>query len=258
MTLNCWIVDDEPLALSLLESYVNNTPFLMLTGKFSSAKAAMKEMENQTPDVIFLDIQMPYINGLEFAQIIEEDTKIIFTTAFKDYAIDGYKVNAIDYLLKPFSYANFLTAAKKALTWHETVQSKNNSLSKKEDAVEGIFVKADYKIIHVLFEDIIYVEGLKNYIKIFTEKQPNPIVTIMTMAEMEKALPADHFIRIHRSFIVKKNKIESVNKSRLTVNGKEIPIGKTYRQNFMEKIENMNSRFLSPKNTPQNHTSGDR
>jgi len=113
MTLNCWIVDDEPLALSLLESYVNNTPFLMLTGKFSSAKAAMKEMENQTPDVIFLDIQMPYINGLEFAQIIEEDTKIIFTTAFKDYAINGYKVNAIDYLLKPFSYANFLTAAKK-------------------------------------------------------------------------------------------------------------------------------------------------
>ncbi|MCW1735823.1 LytR/AlgR family response regulator transcription factor [Anaerorudis cellulosivorans] len=258
MTLNCWIVDDEPLALSLLESYVNNTPFLKLTGKFSSAKAAMKEMENQTPDVIFLDIQMPYINGLEFAQIINESTKIIFTTAFKDYAIDGYKVNAIDYLLKPFSYANFLTAAKKALTWHETVQPKDNSMSKKEDAVEGIFVKADYKIIHVLFEDIIYVEGLKNYIKIFTEKRPKPIITLMTMVNMEKALPADYFIRIHRSFIVKKNKIGSINKNRLTVNGKEIPIGKTYRQNFMKEIENANNRFVSQKNKPQNHTSRDR
>ncbi len=112
-TLDCWIVDDEPLALSLLESYVNNTPFLKLTGKFSSAKAAMQEITNRAPDVIFLDIQMPLINGMEFARFVDERTRIIFTTAFKEYALEGYSVNALDYLLKPISYAHFLTAAKK-------------------------------------------------------------------------------------------------------------------------------------------------
>jgi len=239
MNLNCWIVDDEPLALNLLESYVNNTPFLKLTGKFSSGKAAMKEMENQTPDIIFLDIQMPNINGLELAQILDEKTKIIFTTAFRDYAIDGYKVNAIDYLLKPISYANFLTAAKKALSWHETLQSANNTPENKVQKNDGIFIKADHKILHVFYCDILFVEGLKNYVKIYTTKQSSPIITLMSMKEIEESFPSGDFLRVHRSYIVQKNKIENISKNRITIAGHKILIGNTYRQNLMDEIGNI-------------------
>ncbi|MBP7180201.1 MAG: response regulator transcription factor [Dysgonomonadaceae bacterium] len=237
-TLNCWIVDDEPLALDLLESYINNTPFLNLTGRYSSAKSAMNALRMETPDLIFLDIQMPLINGLDFAQLIKDKTSIIFTTAFKEYAIDGYKVNAIDYLLKPFSYSSFLNAVKKALTWFETVHAANSLKTNNSDKSNGIFVKADYKIIHVLFDDILYIEGLKNYIKIYTSKQPKPIITLMGMKEIEDELPANNFIRIHRSFIVQKNKIESINKNRIMIAGREFPIGETYKQAFMALIEN--------------------
>ncbi len=237
-TLDCWIVDDEPLALSLLESYVNNTPFLKLTGKFSSAKAAMQEITNRAPDVIFLDIQMPLINGMEFARFVDERTRIIFTTAFKEYALEGYSVNALDYLLKPISYAHFLTAAKKALAWREGVLAQQNVHHVPENKTEGgLFVKSDYRIIHVLFDDILYVEGLKNYVKIYTQKHSKPVITLMAMKEIEEALPADAFIRVHRSFIVRKNKIDSINKSRLTIAGKEIPVGETYKDNFMKEIK---------------------
>jgi DNA-binding LytR/AlgR family response regulator len=237
-TLNCWIVDDEPLALDLLESYVKNTPFLNLTGRYSSAKSAMNALQSDTPDLIFLDIQMPLINGLDFAQFIKDKTSIIFTTAFKEYAIDGYKVNAIDYLLKPFSYSSFLNAAKKALAWFETIHAANSVKTNNSDKSSGIFVKADYKIIHVLFDDILYIEGLKNYIKIYTSKQSKPIITLMTMKEIEDELPANDFIRIHRSFIVRKNKIESINKNRIMIAGREFPIGETYKPAFMTLIGN--------------------
>lgn len=235
LILNCWIVDDEPLALSLLESYVADTPFLKLSGKFSSAKQAIQEMMDNRPDLIFLDIQMPHVNGMEFARIIDDSTRIIFTTAFQDYALEGYRVNAIDYLLKPISYVHFLTAAKKALTWFEAVRVKSNPPHPpyRED---GIFVKSDYKIIRVPFDDILYVEGLKNYIKIYTTKQRAAIVTLMSMKEIEEALPKELFIRVHRSFIVAKNKIESINKSRLLVAGKEISIGATYKDDFLKEI----------------------
>lgn len=235
LILNCWIVDDEPLALSLLESYVADTPFLKLTGKFSSAKQAMQEMLDNRPDLIFLDIQMPHVNGMEFARIIDDSTKIIFTTAFQDYALEGYRVNAIDYLLKPISYVHFLTASKKVLAWFEAVRAKSSPPppTYRED---GIFIKSDYKIIRVVFDDILYVEGLKNYIKIYTTKQRAAIVTLMSMKEIENVLPVDRFIRVHRSYIVAKNKIESINKNRLLVAGKEISIGATYKDNFLKEI----------------------
>lgn len=236
MTLDCWIVDDEPLALGLLESYVGNTPFLKLTGKFSSAKVVMQEMIERQPDLIFLDIQMPHVNGVELARFIDEKTKIIFTTAFKEYALEGYRVNAIDYLLKPISYVNFLTAAKKALTWCEAARAKQDMLHAPESKEDGIFVKSDYKIIRVPFDDILYVEGLKNYIKIYTGKQQKSIITLMTMKEIEDALPVDKFIRVHRSYIVAKNKIASINKNRIWVAGKEIPVGITYKDDFLKGI----------------------
>ncbi len=236
MIIDCWIVDDEPLALSILESYVNDTPFLKLTGKFSSAKSAMQEMMIRQPDLIFLDIQMPLVNGMELARFIDEKTKIIFTTAFKEYALEGYRVNAIDYLLKPISYVNFLTAAQKAFKWFEAVHTKGG-FSQLPHVKEEIFVKSDYKVVRVLFNDILYVEGLKNYIKIYIDKQHASVITLMSMKEMEDALPDDRFIRVHRSYIVAKSKIESINKNRLLIAGKEIPIGITYKDDFFKNIQ---------------------
>lgn len=234
MTLNCWIVDDEPLALNLLESYVTRTPFLKLTGKYSSAVAAMKNLGNETIDVMFLDIQMPEVNGMEFSQIIGSNTRIIFTTAFSEYAVDSYKVSAIDYLLKPISYADFLTAAKKTLNWYEMV---HKAAKVEEKAETGIFVKSEYRLVQLLFNDILYVEGLKDYIKIYLSSEPKPVLTLMSMKNMEDSLPSDRFARVHRSFIVQKSRIESINKNRLVINGREIPIGETYKQRFMEEIE---------------------
>ena len=161
---------------------------------------------------------------------------LIFITAFKEYALESYRVNAVDYLLKPVSYANFLSAAKKALTWHETAQAKETMLHAPKRRDDGIFVKSDYKIVHLFFGDILYVEGLKNYVKIFTQKHPKPIITLMPMKEIEDMLPKEAFIRVHRSFIVCKNKIESINKNRLWIGGREISIGQTYKDGFIKEI----------------------
>ena len=153
MNLKCAIVDDEPLALDLLESYVNKTPFLELAGKYSSAVQAMNNLSGKDIDLLFLDIQMPELNGLEFSKMVDMHTRIVFTTAFARYAIDGYKVNALDYLLKPISYVDFLQAANKALQWFELLQQP-------KEEVESIFVKSDYKLIQVELKNILYIEGL--------------------------------------------------------------------------------------------------
>lgn len=234
MILNCWIVDDEPLALELLSSYVQKTPFLKLTGKYSNAVQAMREMYDEQIDLIFLDIQMPEVNGMEFARFINENTRIIFTTAFSEYALDGYKVSALDYLLKPFSYAEFLTASKKALEWYKL---KTISAEQKESHVNGVFVRSDYKLIHILFDDILYIEGLKDYIKIYSEKENKPILTLMSLKAMEEELPSGRFIRVHRSFIINRNKINSIDKNRIIIHTRQIPIGDTYRKAFLDMID---------------------
>ena len=183
MNLKCAIVDDEPLALDLLESYVNKTPFLELAGKYSSAVQAMNNLSGKDIDLLFLDIQMPELNGLEFSKMVDMHTRIVFTTAFDRYAIDGYKVNALDYLLKPISYVDFLQAANKALQWFELLQQP-------KEEVESIFVKSDYKLIQVELKNILYIEGLKDYIKIYEENSPKPILSLMSMKSMEELLPA--------------------------------------------------------------------
>jgi len=233
MTLSCWIIDDEPLALDLLESYVQKTPFLKLTGKYSSALTAMHDLENQPVDVIFLDIQMPELDGLEFSQLVTPQTRIIFTTAFSEYAVDGYKVNALDYLLKPISYADFLASAKKALNWFDMAKKAAQNEEKERTS---LFVKSDYKLVQILFDDILYIEGLKDYIKIYVKNETRPIITLMSLKNMEDTLPSDRFLRVHRSYIVQKNKIENINKNRITIAGYEISIGETYRQNLMDEI----------------------
>ncbi|MDO5522949.1 MAG: LytTR family DNA-binding domain-containing protein [Bacteroidia bacterium] len=233
MKLNCWIVDDEPLALELLNSYVQKTPFLTLTGKHSSAVQAMKNMPNKQIDVIFLDIQMPEVSGMEFARFLDKNTRIIFTTAFSEYALDGYKVNALDYLLKPFSYSDFLNASKKALEWFEM---KAASEDKDDSEVSGIFVRSDYKLVHILFDDILLIEGLKDYIKIFSVKEAKTVLTLMSMKAMEDELPSTRFIRVHRSYIVNRDRIVRIEKNRIIIGKHEIPIGETYRKSFMETI----------------------
>ncbi len=234
MILNCWIVDDEPLALSLLESYVQKAPFLKLTGKYSNALSAMKHMADEKVDLIFLDIQMPEVNGMEFARLISDSTKIIFTTAFSDSAWEGYKVSAVDYLLKPFSFADFLTAAKKALTWFEMTDKKPVVETARENL--GIFVKSDYKLLHILFDDILYIEGLKDYVKIYLEGNPKPVLSLISLKSLEEDLPRERFMRVHRSYIIQKSKITSINKKRILIGEKQIPMGETYRKSFLSII----------------------
>ncbi len=234
MILNCWIVDDEPLALDLLESYVRKTPFLKPSGRFSSALQAMENINKQQVHVIFLDIQMPDLNGMEFARLISDKTRIIFTTAFSEYALEGYKVSALDYLLKPFSYSDFLVAAKRALDWFEI---KSTAQEKNENVPTGFFVRSEYKLVQILFDELLYVEGLKDYIKIFSENQAKPILTLMSMKNLESTLPSHQFIRVHRSFVVNREKIDHIEKNRIVIGSRTIPIGDTYRKSFREFIE---------------------
>ena len=222
MMLRCAIVDDEPLALGLLESYVNKTPFLQLAGKYSSAVQAMKELPDEEVDLLFLDIQMPELNGLEFSKMVDSRTRIVFTTAFGQYAIDGYRVNALDYLLKPISYVDFLQAANKALQWFELVQ--------KPEEIDSIFVKSDYKLVQVELKKIMYIEGLKDYIKLHIENEPKAILSLISMKAMEEKLPSKHFVRVHRSFIVQKSKIKVIDRGRIVFGKEYIPISDSYKQ----------------------------
>ena len=236
MILNCWIVDDEPLAVSLLESYVNKVPFLKLTGKYSNALSAMQNIANEKVDVLFLDIQMPEVNGMDFAHTISIHTRVIFTTAFSEYAVEGYRVNALDYLLKPFSFEEFVVAAKKAYNWFEIIKQKPIPELEKEREKVGIFVKSEYKYLHIIYDDIIYIEGLKDYVKIYTLDSIKPILSLMSLKQLEEDLPYGKFARVHRSYIINVDKISSINKNRIVINKKQIPIGETYKKQFMNLI----------------------
>lgn len=229
MKLRCAIVDDEPLALGLLEGYVRKTPFLELAGSYSSAIHAMKELPGNKVDLLFLDIQMPELSGLEFSKMVEADTRIVFTTAFDQYAIDGYRVNALDYLLKPISYVDFLRAADKALKWFELMQKTTRR--------ESIFVKSDYKLLQIELRKVLYIEGLKDYVKIYLEDAPRLVVSLMSMKAMEELLPAEDFIRVHRSFIVRKDKIKMVDRSRIVFDKVYIPVGDSYKQTFQAFLD---------------------
>ena len=230
MKLKCAIVDDEPLALGLLESYVTKTPFLELTGKYSSAVQAMKELPENQADLLFLDIQMPELSGLEFSKMVAPHTRIIFTTAFEQYALDGYKVNALDYLLKPISYNDFLQAANKAVQWFEL-------LKQPQEEITSIFVKSDYKLIQIKLDNILYIEGLKDYVKIYEEGANRPILSLMSMKSMEELLPASRFMRVHRSYIVQKSKIRVIDRGRIIFGKTSIPVSESYKAVFQEYLD---------------------
>ena len=206
MKLSCAIIDDEPLAVELMESYVRKTPFLELQGSFGSGVAAFGMLRDRPVDLLFCDIQMPGLNGVEFSRMLPADTRVIFTTAFSRYAVEGFRVNAVDYLLKPISYADFLAAAQKALEWFELKRRAGAPA----DDLRSIFVKTEYRLRQIELERILYIEGLKDYVKIHVEDEPHPVLSLMSLKSLEEQLPADRFIRVHRSYIVSLAEIASV------------------------------------------------
>lgn len=247
MILSCAIIDDEPLAISLLESYVNKTPFLKLEGTYNSAVNALAELEKEPVELLFLDIQMPELSGLEFSRIINADTRIIFTTAFGQYALDSYKVNALDYLLKPISYPDFLQSTKKALQWYEMLRRPEANAAEpttEQPEPESIFIKSEYKLLQIELSKILYIEGLKDYVKIYTEDNPRPILSLMSMKSMEELLPASRFIRVHRSFIVQPEKIKVIERNRIVFGKEYIPISDSYKDSFNAFLS---KRSLIPK-----------
>lgn len=228
MTVTCYIIDDEPLAIKLLEGYVRKTPFLELAGSSSNPVKALEDILKNTPDLIFFDIQMPELNGLDFSRMVGDRSKIIFTTAFEQYAVENYRLNALDYLMKPIPYSDFLNAAEKALV------AKSN----KTDAspVESIFVKSDYKLKKVEIKDIQYIEGLKDYVKIHLEGKGEPVTSLMSLKGMEELLPADKFMRVHRSFIVNIDKVKVIERNRIVFGKEYIPISDSLKGEFIKAL----------------------
>lgn len=234
MKLSCFIIDDEPLALGLLETYVERTDFLVLEGKYTSASAAVEDICTQRPNLVFLDIQMADLNGLEFAKSISPETRIIFTTAFEQYALESYRLNALDYLLKPFSYADFLRAATKALQWYEL---KHKAEETGGDVVkDSVFIKVDYKLVRLEIRRILYIEGFKDYIRIYLEDDSRPLMTHMTLKAFEAMLPSDKFMRVHKSFIVHTDKIKEVEKNKIIFGKIRISVSDSYRDLFQSYI----------------------
>jgi DNA-binding LytR/AlgR family response regulator len=231
MTINCAIIDDEPLAAGLLKSYAEKTPFLQLIGTYGSALEAMKELRDHPAQLLFLDIQMPELSGIEFAKILPPETKVIFTTAFQQYAIEGYKVSALDYLMKPISYDDFLKAANKALDWFAVAQRQEAATRDR-----FMFVKSDYKLVRVALDDILYIEGLKDYVRIYLQDGTR-IMSLMNMKKLEDYLPRPEFLRTHRSYIVHMSKVQQIDRFRIVFGSEYIPISDSYKDDVQQYFE---------------------
>jgi DNA-binding LytR/AlgR family response regulator len=242
MILKCIAVDDEPLALKILVSYIEQTPSLSLEGQYTNAIDALKAIHEKDIDLIFLDIRMPDLSGIEFAKIVEQyrvkgNLRIVFTTAFDQYALDGYKVDALDYLLKPFSFVDFSKAVTKALGYFELIRNISPPPSgvPQQSAIPDvsyIYLKVEYQLVRVALDDIIYVESMKDYVKVFRQSESKPLLSLISMKAIEEKLPPDKFMRIHRSFIVSLNKIKAATKNSLQVAQITIPVTEQYKETF--------------------------
>lgn len=237
MILTCIIVDDEPLAVRLLESYVNKTPDLRLLGSFTDSVEAINAIREQKPDLLFLDIQMPDLNGMELAHMLPEGTKVIFTTAFKEYAFESYEVSALDFLLKPIRYNKFIAAVEKAREWAAS--------SPRPAFNPTLFLKVDGEYRQIALDKILYVAGMKDYVMFYLEDQKRPLITHLTMKSVEDMLPPSQFMRVHRSFIVALEKIRSVDRNDCIYIGEEIiRVTEAFRERF---IQYLNSKFPGSK-----------
>ncbi len=243
MTLNCIAVDDEPLALGLVSKFIEQTPFLNLVGKYAGAVDALKAIHTQKIDVIFLDIQMPDLNGIELARLQNKGAnkpRIIFTTAYNQFALEGYKVDALDYLLKPFNYEEFLRAAQKALNYAEFFDQNTTQIPLINEPgridEDYFFLKVEHQLVRIALDDILYIEGLKDFVKIHLKNSDKTILSLTSLKALEEKLPVKRFIRVHRSFIISLDKITSMTKKSVHIGKKQISIGDQYREAFARFI----------------------
>jgi two-component system response regulator LytT len=237
MNINCIAVDDEPLALGLISAFIQQTAFLNLKGQYSNAVQALNAIHSEEIQLVFLDIQMPELNGMELARVLSQasaSVKVIFTTAYNQFAIEGYKVDALDYLLKPFGYDEFLRAASKAKNHFEILTQ--HSVSTENQDEKYLFVKADYKLVRIDFDNILYIESLKDYIKIHLVNAAHPVVSLSSLKAIEEKLPAYRFMRIHRSFVVAIDKVDSITKSTVHLGTTSISVGDQYKDAFKELL----------------------
>jgi len=244
MKLSCITVDDEPLALGLVSSYVEQTPFLQLQGRYINALQALEAISSGDIQLVFLDIQMPELNGMELAKVLNQSnsaaqTKIIFTTAYNQFAVEGYTVDALGYLLKPFGYDEFLAAAVKAKNYFELI-SENTSPPELEVKDNFLFVKSDYKLVRIDFDSILYIESLKDYVKIHLSTSAKPVISLSSLKAIEEKLPLAKFIRIHRSFVVSINKVDAISKNAVHIGGLDISVGDLYKDAFRDLISKWN------------------
>lgn len=244
MKLKCIAVDDEPLALGMICTYIEQTPFLELVGRYDNAVEALRGLHENQVDLIFLDIQMPDLTGIELARVLDRGRdlsgpRIIFTTAFNQYALEGYKVDALDYLLKPFSYEEFLGAASKAKAYAK-LYAQNNTLQVSaplttptpEPEEEYLFLKVEYQLVRVAYQDILYIQGLKDYVKVYLQSAPHPLLSLSSLKSLEEKLPARRFMRIHRSFIVSLDRINAISRNSVQIGDKTIAVSEQYKEAF--------------------------
>lgn len=234
--LRCMIVDDEPLAVKMIETFVTRTPGIELIESFTDPVMALSKIREAAPDLVFLDIQMPDLNGLDLSRMIPKETRIIFTTAFAQYALEGFEVNALDYLLKPIRYQKFLEAVEKAQQWFSLKEAASAATNEKEDN-DSIYVKTDKVLQKVMIADILYVVGMKDYVTIYTASSKTPLVTHITMKGIEDMLPSSAFMRVHRSYIVALDKIDSIQPGMEILIGRTIiPVSDSYKDAFNEYL----------------------
>ena len=237
--IKCIIVDDEPLAVAQLEKYVERVPFLVNVGSCSSAAEAMEILSTGSVDAMFVDINMPDIDGVQFVRSLVNPPLVVFTTAYSEYAIDGFRLDAVDYLLKPIAFEDFLKASNKL----NRIYSMNNSAQPAVEQGEEVcrdclYVKSDYRMLRVPISSIKYIESMSEYVRIFVDDNPKPIVSLLSMKKIEESLPAGDFMRIHRSYLINLNKVKEVSKMRLVYDGGVyVPIGEMYKDAFFEYID---------------------
>lgn len=235
MKISCIIVDDEPLALQKLEDYVRQIEYLDLKACFSSGMKALQYLKKNAVDLLFLDVQMDELSGIQLLEILPEMPEVILTTAYDQYALKGFELNVSDYLLKPISFTRFLTAVEKV--YQQLLRKRQAKLNDpgKSKLEDFILVRSEYRLQRILLKDIDYIEGMKDYSRIFTPTQK--VMTLQNLKRIEEALPKPPFLRIHKSFIISLDKIQTIGKNDLTIAGKTIPIGGMYKNGFIEFIE---------------------
>jgi DNA-binding LytR/AlgR family response regulator len=238
MTINCIIIDDEPLARKGLKEYIADTDFLQLVGEFDSALKATDLLAGGEVQLIFLDIEMPKISGIEFIKSIRNAPPVIFTTAYPSHALEGFEVNAMDYLVKPISFDRFLKAVLKAKEYYE-VRDKNTTMATMSEP-GYFFIKAEGKLVKITFDEMLFAEGLQNYVMIHTRDKK--YITYLTFKAVEEYLPADRFIKVHKSYILSAAKVESIDGSEVLIGGHRIPISRSLKEEVLDKL--LKGKFL--------------